>query len=210
MAANPVPDTSLIPALEALSRVDKDIARAYGICGLPPRRPRKPGFAALIHIIVGQQVSAHAARAINGRLKDAVHPLTPEGFLHLGDADFKAIGFSRQKVGYGRALAEDVLSGRINFRALGRMDDEAAIAHLIQAKGIGRWSAEIYLLFALKRPDIWPVDDLAVRMAVIKLKRLRKHPDPKRMQAIARPWRPYRSAAARFMWHYYHHPGVPD
>ncbi len=155
-------------------------------------------------------MSAPAARAIIGRLNDAVRPLNPEGLLQLSGADFKAIGLSRQKVSYGRALAEDVLSGRINFRSLGRMADEEAIAHLIQAKGIGRWSAEIYLLFALKRPDIWPVDDLAVRMAVMKLKRLRKHPDKKRMQAIARPWRPHRSAAARFMWHYYHHPGVPE
>ncbi|MDH5750036.1 MAG: DNA-3-methyladenine glycosylase 2 family protein [Rhodospirillales bacterium] len=201
---------SLKSALETLAGVDKDIARAYEICGLPPKRTRKPGFAGLVHIITAQQVSAHAARAIIGRLNDAVRPLAPEGFLELTGADFKAIGLSRQKVSYGRALAEDVLSGRINLRTIRRMEDEDAIAHLTQAKGIGRWSAEVYLLFALKRPDIWPVDDLAVRMAVMKLKRLRKAPSKKRMDAIARPWRPHRSAAARFLWHYYHHPGVPD
>lgn len=203
------PDRSLAPALDALAARDGDIARHYAACGLPPARRRPRGFAGLLQIVVAQQVSAHAARAIIGRLAAAARPLTPEAFLALDDDDLRAIGLSRQKIRYGRALAEDVLAGRLNFRALGRMDDEAAIATLVQAKGIGRWSAEIYLLFALRRPDIWPADDLAVQVAAQGLKGLEARPSHDQMIALAEPWRPHRSAAARFLWHIYRHPGVP-
>ena len=136
--------------------------------------------------------------------------MTPDGFLALDDAVLKTIGLSRQKMRYGRALAEDVLARRIDLRALTRMDDDDAAAHLTQAKGIGRWTAEIYLLFALRRPDIWPADDLAVQAAAQRLKNLAERPAGETMRALGEPWRPYRSAAARFLWHLYRHPGVPE
>lgn len=210
---SPVPppsaDESLRPALEALAAADPDLARAYAALGLPAARPRQPGFGGLLRIITGQQVSAHAARAIVARLEAAADPLTPESFLALDDADLRAVGFSRQKVRYGRALAEDVLAGRIDLDALAGMDDEAAIAHLSRARGIGRWTAEIYLLFALGRPDVWPADDLAVRAAAARLKGWPgKQPTRARMQALGETYRPHRSAAARFLWHFYRHPGV--
>ncbi|RMD61189.1 MAG: DNA-3-methyladenine glycosylase 2 family protein [Alphaproteobacteria bacterium] len=206
----PRPDVSLRPALEALAARDADFARAFAACGLPPVRRRPRGFAGLLQIIVAQQVSAQAAGAILARLGAAVRPLTPRGFLTLDDAALRAIGLSRQKIRYGRALAEDVLRGRIKLRAVARMDDEAAIAHLSQVPGIGRWSAEIYLLFALGRPDVWPADDLAVQVALQRLKGLAERPRGEEMRALAEPWRPYRSAAARFLWHAYRHPGLPD
>lgn len=204
------PDRTLKPALEALAARDPDIARCYDACGLPPVRRHKPGFAGLLHIIMAQQVSAQSARAIIARLDAAARPLTPERFLALDDAALKAIGLSRQKMRYGRALAEDMLARRIDLRAVARMDDEDSIAHLVQATGVGRWTAEIYLLFALRRPDVWPADDLAVQVAAQRLKGLPARPAGDEMRALAAPWRPYRSAAARFLWHIYRHPGVPD
>jgi DNA-3-methyladenine glycosylase II len=210
MAPQAPPDESLRPALEALAGRDADIARAYALCGLPPERSRAPGFAGLLTIMAAQQVSAQAARAIVGRLLAAADPLTPEAFLALDDAALKTVGFSRQKTRYGRALAEDLAAGRLDLDAVARLDDEAAIEELIGVKGVGRWTAEIYLLFALRRPDVWPVDDLAVCAGVQRLKRLAERPSRARMLEIGAPWRPHRSAAARFLWHFYHHPGVPD
>ncbi len=210
MARRARPDTSLRPALEALAARDPDIARCYPACGLPPVRRHKTGFAGVLRIVMAQQVSTASAAAIIGRLNAAVRPLTPEGFLGLDEAVLKAIGLSRQKMRYGRALAEDLLARRIDLRALARMADEEAIAHLVQAKGIGRWTAEIYLLFALRRPDVWPAGDLAVQAAAQRLKNLEQRPAGAAMRALGEPWRPYRSAAARFLWHLYRHPGVPD
>ncbi len=202
------PDEALRPAMRALSRRDPDIARAYRDCGLPPVRRRPPGFASLLQMIMAQQVSAHAAKAIIDRLSAAADPLSPESFLALDEAALKAIGLSRQKMRYGRALSEDVLAGRLDLEGLARLDDAAAIKQLCGAMGIGRWTAEVYLLFALGRPDIWPAGDLAVCVAVQRLKGLAEKPSAADMDRIAEPWRPYRSAAARFCWHLYRHPGV--
>lgn len=204
------PDETLRPALTALAARDPAIARAYAACGLPPVRRRPAGFAGLLHIICAQQVSAASAAAIVGRLDSAVRPLTPAAFLAVDDAALRVIGFSRPKARYGRALAEDVLAGRLDMDGLDHMDDAAAIAHLCQAKGIGRWTAEVYLLFALGRPDVWPADDLAVRIAAQRLTGRAKRPDRAAMLTLAEPWRPYRSAAARLLWHLYRHPGVPE
>jgi DNA-3-methyladenine glycosylase II len=210
MTARPRPDETLRPALEALAARDPDIARHYGRCGLPPERGRPLGFAGLVQIIAAQQVSAASANAIIGRLEAALCPCTPEGFLELDDGALREIGLSRPKMRYCRALAEDILAGRIDLDGLAGLDDAAAIEHLVQAKGIGVWSAEIYLLFALRRPDVWPADDLAVRIAVQRIKGLAARPGGAEMRELAEPWRPHRSAAARFMWHAYHHPGLPE
>jgi DNA-3-methyladenine glycosylase II len=210
MDGNPRPDETLRPALEALAARDADIAHHYAHCGLPPERRRPLGFAGLAQIIAAQQVSAASAHAIIGRLEAALRPCTPQGFLELDEVALQAIGLSRPKMRYCRALAEDILAGRIDLDGLSSLDDEAAIEHLVRAKGIGVWSAEVYLLFALRRPDVWPADDLAVRVAVQRVKGLAARPGRAEMRELAAPWRPHRSAAARFMWHAYHHPGLPE
>jgi DNA-3-methyladenine glycosylase II len=208
--SHPRPDETLRPALEALAVRDPDIARHYALCGLPPLRRRPVGFAGLAQIIAAQQVSAASANAIIGRLEAALRPCTAEGFLELDEAALKAIGLSRPKMRYCRALAEDLLVGRIDLDGLAGLDDEAAIEHLTRAKGIGVWSAEVYLLIALRRPDVWPAGDLAVQVAVQRIKGLEARPNDAEMRRLAEPWRPHRSAAARFLWHLYRHPGLPE
>ena len=190
-------------ALAELGRRDSDIARAHREAGTPALRRREPGFATLLNIILAQQLSAASAEAIRRRLAELAGALTPERFLALDEDALRAIGFSRQKILYGRELAAAVAERRLDLARTHRMADEEAIAALTEIKGIGRWSAEVYLLFALKRPDIWPVDDLAVVVAVQRLKRLKERPGRARMLEIAEPWRPWRSIAARLMWHYY-------
>ncbi len=190
-------------ALAELAARDSDIAQAWAAVGDPPPRRRPKGFPALIGSVVAQQVSAASARAIWTRLK-AAGPLTPERFLALTDADLGAIGFSRQKMLYARGLAEAIATGALNFRRLHRLTDEEAIAELMTLKGIGRWTAEIYLLFGLQRLDVWPADDLALQVGVQRLKRLTHRPDRAALVVLAEPWRPWRGAAARFLWHYYH------
>ncbi len=205
---HPKPDLSLRPALEELSRRDADIARAFAVCGLPETRNRKPGFPGLVRIVIGQQVSASAARAIAERLDQTVAPITPAAMLRVTDARLRKAGLSRSKIAYLKGLARAIETGSLDLDAIARQDDAEAMASLRAHKGIGRWSAELYLLFSLRRPDVWPAGDLAVRVALKRLKKLRAVPDEKRMDRIAEPWRPHRSAAALFLWHYYRHPGV--
>jgi DNA-3-methyladenine glycosylase II len=190
-------------ALAELGRRDPDLARAHRVCGTPALRQREPGFATLLNVIISQQLSTAAARTIHGRLLAHAGPPTPENFLGHDDKALRGIGFSRQKIAYGRDLALAVGDGRLDLARIRRLDDEAAIEAITSVKGLGRWSAEMYLLFALKRHDIWPVDDLAVAVAVQRVKGLRGRPDRKRMLKLAEPWRPWRSYAARLMWHYY-------
>lgn len=207
-ADGPPPDERLRPALEALAERDPDIAAAYARFGLPPERRSAPGFAGLIRMIAGQQVSVPSARAIVARLEACVDPLTAEEFLKAGDDDLRAAGLSRPKLRYGRILATEIAEGRLDVDGLAGLDDAAAIAALTRVKGIGRWTAEIYLLFALQRPDVWPVGDLALCIAAQHVKNLRARPDTKDMTALGEAWRPHRSAAARLLWHLYRHPGV--
>lgn len=202
------PDETLRPALEALAAGDPDLATAYRECGLPPVRHSLPGFAGLIRIIIGQQVSTASAAAIIARLETACAPLAAEAFLALDDEALRAVGFSRQKVRSGRALAEAIASGRLDIEGLPALDDDSAVAALVEIPGIGPWTAEIYLLFALRRPDVWPVDDLAVVKALQAMKGLATRPTRKEMRLLGEAWRPHRSAAARFLWHYYRHAGV--
>jgi DNA-3-methyladenine glycosylase II len=196
-------------ALAELAGRDPDIEEAWALVGDPPPRRRPKGFPALVGSIVGQQVSAAAARAIWTRLL-AAGPLTPERFLAFTDEELRAIGFSRQKILYVRGIAEAIASGALDFRRLHRMADEDAIAELVRLKGIGRWTAEIYLLFGLQRLDIWPADDLGLQVGVQRLKRLESRPGRAALIEIAEPWRPWRGVAARFLWHYYHVTGRRD
>ncbi|HVM83981.1 MAG TPA: DNA-3-methyladenine glycosylase 2 family protein [Candidatus Binatia bacterium] len=202
-------DTDLLQqALDHLSGADRHMADAIAEIGAPPPRHRPADFATLMDVIIAQQVSTASARAISGRLTERLSPLQskrfgPEGFIALTDDDLRAVGFSRQKMAYGRDLAAAFLEGRLSVARLRRMSDEEAIAALSSVKGIGRWSAEVFLLFSLKRPDVMPAQDLALLVAAQRLKRLRARPEPKKLLKLAEPWRPFRSYGARMLWHYY-------
>ena len=195
-------DANLKKAMRHLARVDADFARILKDVGHPERREMPVGFGGLMRSIVGQQVSVHAARSIWLRLEAAVPSMTPADFLAQSDEALRAVGLSGAKVRYGRSLATDIVEGRIDFDALHDLDDAAAIKMLTQAKGIGPWTAEIYLMFALGRPDIMPGLDLGLVVAAQHLKKLRTRPSPERLLKLAEAWRPWRSAAALLLWHY--------
>jgi DNA-3-methyladenine glycosylase II len=196
-------EESLARGLYHLVERDPDLARILKNLGPPPMWAREPGFPTLVHIILEQQVSLASARAAYDRLLLAVSPLTPRGFLVLDDVQLKAIGFSRQKTAYGRYLARAILEDRLDLGALAVMDDEAVRAALIELKGIGPWTADIYLLMALLRPDVWPSGDLALAVAWQRIKGLDSRPTPQEMEAHGARWRPWRAVAARLLWHYY-------
>ncbi|MBM3554829.1 MAG: DNA-3-methyladenine glycosylase 2 family protein [Alphaproteobacteria bacterium] len=195
-------------ALRALARADADFARVLEAYGPPPDRRRPAGFGTLLRAIVGQQVSAKAAASIWARLEARLGATTAEAVLAVDALDLRAVGLSGRKVLYARELAEAVVAGRFDFDAAHALDDEAAIAALSTLKGIGRWSAEVYLLFALGRPDVFPAGDLALQVAAQRLKRLRRRPTPERLRRIAQSWRPWRGVAAELLWHYYKHAPV--
>jgi DNA-3-methyladenine glycosylase II len=194
---------TLACGLRHLADRDPDLAQILEVLGPPPMWAREPGFPTLVHIILEQQVSLASARAAYDRLLVAATPLTPGGFLKLDDARLKAIGFSRQKTAYGRHLARAIVEGQLDLEALEAMDDAAARSALIQIKGIGPWTADIYLLMALRRPDVWPSGDLALVAAVQRIKGLASRPTPEEMDAHGEHWRPWRAVAARLLWHYY-------
>jgi DNA-3-methyladenine glycosylase II len=190
-------------ALNSVASGDSDVARALGAVGVPEPRIRPRGYATMLRTIVGQQVSAKAAQAVWNRLEAELGDECPATALQAAPFEaLRACGLSRQKQGYARSLAELTLSGELTLDAL-PADDEDAIALLTRVKGIGRWSAEIYLLFAEGRPDIWPAGDLAVQEAVGRIKRLEARPTEKAVRTIAEPWRPHRGAMAIFSWHAY-------
>ncbi|GAA4778004.1 DNA-3-methyladenine glycosylase [Stakelama sediminis] len=191
-------------ALDALGEIEPAFAEALGRVGYPEPRIRDRGYAALLRTIVGQQVSFHAANAVWTRLETAVggDAGDPERLLGTSEEALRGAGLSRQKLGYARSLAEEVTSGRLDLANLPK-EDEEAIAQLVSVKGIGRWSAEIYLLFAEGRPDIWPAGDLAVQIEVGRLLGHAERPGEKQVRALAEPWRPHRGAAAIFTWHHY-------
>ncbi len=190
-------------ALDALSEREPHFARALVLAGYPEPRLRERGYATLLRTILGQQVSVAAAASVWNKLEAKLGTDCPPDKLLLEDFDsLRACGFSRQKQGYARSLAELVLSGELPLDNL-PSDDEEAIAYLTRVKGIGRWSAEIYLLFAEGRPDIWPAGDLAVQEGVKRIMQMDLRPAEKATREIAESWRPHRGAAAIFTWHYY-------
>jgi DNA-3-methyladenine glycosylase II len=190
-------------SLDALAKIEPAIAAAVVRAGYPAPRIREPGVATLLRTIVGQQVSTHAAEAVWRRLEEALGDATDtRAWIAASDETLRAAGLSRQKMGYARSLAGLVESGELDLANL-PADDEAAIAELVKVKGIGRWSAEIYLLFAEGRPDIWPAGDLAVQIEVGRIMDLPERPSEKLTREIAEAWRPHRGAAAIFTWHHY-------
>jgi DNA-3-methyladenine glycosylase II len=186
-----------------LCQRDSDLKKIFEKYGQPPIWKRQPGFVTLIQIILEQQVSLASAQAAFDRLTKAVTELSPETFLELSDEALKQIGFSRQKTSYGRTLAKALIEGRLQLEQLEQLSDAEAKSELCKIKGIGSWSSDIYLLMALRRPDIWPAGDLALAVALQGIKNLPKRPSPSEVEALAEAWRPYRSSAARLLWHYY-------
>ncbi|MCH8683734.1 DNA-3-methyladenine glycosylase family protein [Pedomonas mirosovicensis] len=194
----------LAAGLEALAVIDPRVAEALSRVGLPEARHRPRGYNALLRTLIAQQISVHAARSIYAKLEATLGDLdSPAAVLTADDETLRGCGLSRPKISYARSLAEAVASGRLDFEALRSMDDEAAIAVLSSVRGFGRWSAEIYLLFAEGRTDIWPADDLALQEAVKRLMALEERPKAKATRLLAENWRPHRGAMAIFGWHYY-------
>lgn len=184
------------------------LAGAITRVGYPEPRIRPTGYGTLLRTIVGQQVSVAAAASVWAKLEALLGEDMPPHDLLAAEFDaLRACGLSRQKQGYARSLCELVVSGELDLAALPE-DDEAAIAELVRIKGIGRWSAEIYLLFAEGRPDIWPAGDLAVQVGLGKLLGLAERPSEKDTRALAEDWRPHRGAAAIFTWHCYNNPAL--
>lgn len=203
MPVDVLDEGNLLEAVGILADRDPDIASIVRRYGAPPLWFRHPGFATLIHIILEQQVSLSSARAAYNRLEKALGEVTPTSFVKLNDEELKAIGFSRQKTQYGRQLANGILDGSVSLEALEGLPDEEARAQLVALKGIGRWSADIYLLMALRRPDIWPHSDLALIKTVSRIKGLKRPPSGQEWDAIGEAWRPWRSVAARLAWFEY-------
>ena len=202
MTPTPLTAETLAHGLRVLAKRDRDLARVIDQYGPPPMWARQPGFPTLIHIILEQQVSLASARAAFNRLKASIR-VTPRNLLTLDDAALKSIGFSRQKTVYARHLAQAILDRRFNPAALMHMSDESARAALIELKGIGAWSADIYLLMALRRPDVWPHGDLALAVAAHHVKQLPARPTYDQLTAMSEVWRPWRAVAARVLWHHY-------
>ena len=173
--------------------------------GAPRFRRRRNGFETLLHIILEQQVSIDAAAAMFRRLNEECRPLSPAGFLQLDEAILRRCGFSRQKAGYGRGLAERVMNGTLDFARLADAGDEDALAELVALKGIGRWSAEIYQIFALGRDDIWPAGDLGLQLGIAAELGLAERPGEAALREIGERWRPWRTVAACLFWQSYLH-----
>jgi DNA-3-methyladenine glycosylase II len=204
-----IPERALRRSIDALARLEPAFARAFERVGYPEPRTSDPGYVTLLRTIVGQQVSIAAARSIRNKLDAAVGGAAdPANLLATTDEALRAAGLSRQKIAYARSLAELVVCGQLDLHKLPK-EDEEAIAQLVAVKGIGRWSAEIYLLFAEGRPDVWPAGDLAVQVEIGRIMGMQGRPTEKVLRRLAEPWRPHRGAAAIFAWHHYRANGAP-
>jgi DNA-3-methyladenine glycosylase II len=190
-------------AARELAARDQLLANIYATHGDPPLWQRASGFRTLVHIILEQQVSLGSAKSMLNRLEADIQPFTPERFVELGDAHLRGLGVTRQKSSYLLHLAESIASGELNFRKLSRLSDDQVLVQLTAIKGIGSWSANIYLLMAMRRADIWPAGDLALAVAIKELHSLAARPSPEELEQIAEQWRPYRAVAARMLWQYY-------
>ncbi len=188
---------------KSVALIDKDMAQILANQGTPPLWAREPGFITLLRIILEQQVSLVSAEAMYQRLVANISPLTPPAVLAAGAPFLRSFGITRQKATYFINVAESIQRGGLDLEELGKLSDESAIVKLSSVKGIGPWTAEIYLLMALCRPDVWPVGDIALATAFKNLKGLRERPTQPELSEIARVWSPYRATAARMLWHYY-------
>jgi DNA-3-methyladenine glycosylase II len=196
-------DALLARGVRALAKVDEDLARIVRAHGTPPMWEREPGFAALVLTILEQKISLDSARAVFDRLLALAPSLTPGLLLALDDSALRLAGFSRQKALYCKLAARSIVEGHLDLAALESLDDDAARASLVALKGVGPWTAEVYLLRCLRRPDAWPSGDLALQLAAREVKRLAARPTPSELDALAEHWRPWRSVAARILWSHY-------
>lgn len=189
--------------MRTLARRDPRLGRLVARHGPPPLWARPAGFATLLRIILEQQVSLASAAALYRRLSQAVPRLSPDAVLALGREGLRSLGLTRQKAGYIHGLAGEVASGRLPLATLGRRTDEEAGEQLLRVPGIGPWTAGIYLLMALRRPDIWPPGDLALHQAMSRLDGVGRVPTSRHAAEIAAGWRPLRAVAARILWQAY-------
>ncbi len=190
-------------ATRRLCRRDPDLARVVERWGVPPLWARRPGFVTLVRIVLEQQVSLASAKAMYLRLAAHLGQVTPDAVRLLGQDGLRGLGFTRQKAAYCHGIAIALLEGRLDLRRLGRIDDTGARQLLVALKGVGPWSADIYLLMALGRPDVWPPGDVALIQAMQDVKGLRLRPTSERAARIAAAWAPWRSVGARILWHHY-------
>ena len=208
------PPAAARAGLDALAAADAGLAGIEPAAGPLPWRRRQRGFPGLLQAIVGQQISNQAAAAIWRRLHATAGALEPAGLLALPDEPLRLAGLSRPKIGHARALAQAFAEGRLSDAGLAGMADAEAVAAITAVRGLGTWSAEIYLLFALERDDVFPAGDLALAGAVAQLKRLPARPGPAELRRLAEPWQPWRALAARLLWHYWRHvtgrPAIDD
>ena len=186
-----------------LADKDTDLAFVFQTFGTPPLWKREANFATLIHIILEQQVSLASALSAFNKLKAKLGNITPEGVLSLTDDELKMAYFSRQKILYARNLAETIVSGQLNLLSLENLPDEEVKTELKKIKGIGDWTADIYLLMAMLRADVMPKGDLALHVAWQRIKQSEARPTSDEFQQIAQKWKPLRAIAARLLWHYY-------
>jgi len=201
----PSPPPHAAAALAELTRADPDLARVLDQAGPLPWRTRTPGFPGLLQAIVAQLISNQAAHAIWGRLRVLPDALDPAGLMRLPDDALRGAGLSRPKVAHARALATAFQEGTLNTDSLAAMDDAAVITAITAVKGLGRWTADIYLLFALQRLDVFPAGDIALAASAADLKGLAERPDQAALRRLAEQWRPSRSLAARLLWHHWRH-----
>ncbi len=199
---------TLIKALDSTAAADPDVATGLALVGYPEPRLSDHGFETLLNIIISQQISRDAAGAIRARV-EALYPRGDVGaFLDLGEDALRGAGLSRPKVAYAQGLATAIHSGQLDLRQIAEMPDAEAVVAITALKGFGRWSAEIYCMFALHRPDLFPGEDIALQEAMRRLKGLETRPSAKLARSIAEAWSPWRSAMAVFLWHYYR--GAPQ
>lgn len=188
---------------DKLASMDDDLALIIGTHGYPPMWTRPNTFETLVHIILEQQVSLSSALAALNKLKHRLKEVTPEAFLVLTDEELKACYFSRQKTMYTRGLAEELSGGRLDLNTLEYLTDEEVRVRLITLKGIGNWTIDVYLMFVLRRTDIFPVGDLAAINALRRVKKLPKETSKEELLATTAAWQPYRTIATMLLWHLY-------
>jgi len=196
-------EKKLVVACRKLSERDADLAFVFQTYGTPPMWAREPNFATLVHIILEQQVSVASALSAFNKLQEKLGAVTPEGVLSLNDAEMKSVYFSRQKTVYARELAKAITDGELNLTSFKNHSDEQIKTELKKVKGIGDWTADIYLLMAMRRADVMPKGDLALHVAWQKLSKSDRRPTSDEFLQIAERWKPLRAVAARLLWHFY-------
>ncbi|MCQ6959622.1 DNA-3-methyladenine glycosylase family protein [Mucilaginibacter aquariorum] len=188
---------------DELGQMDADFAKVIDLYGYPPFWSRPNTFESLVHIILEQQVSLASALSALNKLRERVQEITPARILLLTDAEMRECYCSRQKTAYIKYLAEAIIAGQINLEAFAQMEDEDIRRQLIALKGIGNWTVDVYVMFALQHTDVFPVGDLAIVNSIKRLKALPKETTKEELGLIAEQWKPYRTVASMLLWHYY-------